>query len=78
MLVGSVRCIDDQNDFLHQAGNDNNFCYNAWLSDASRTGSMMTGEENPFQNFLISQMAVLRVNKQQMQGIIRNRFYTNK
>lgn len=59
MLVGSVRNLETENPIFPE-GEGNNYCYNAWLSDTSRTGSIMTGDDvNPLQNFLISQMAVL-------------------
>ena len=58
MLVGSVRNLETDNP-LYNEGANNNHCYNAWLSDTSRTNSIMTGDENPLQNFLISQMAVI-------------------
>jgi hypothetical protein len=62
MLVGSVRNLETEKPLFHE-GEGNNYCYNAWLSDTSRTNSIMTGEDhNPLQNFLISQMAVLIIN----------------
>ena len=59
MMVGSVRNLESEN-LLFPEGEGNNYCYNAWLSDTSRTNSIATGDENPLQNFLISQMAVLK------------------
>jgi hypothetical protein len=58
MIVGSVRHLETDNP-LHNDGEEKNYCYNAWLSDTSRTASIMTGGENPLQDFLISQMAVI-------------------
>jgi len=59
MLIGSVRNLETENPQFFDDEGDNH-CYNAWLSDTSRSGSMMTGDGvNPLQNFLISQMAVL-------------------